>query len=182
MELFTGNQFQGGGYQPPHKKPEQNVLLWVCIGILAVVLMGGMLFVGLFLFNHYWKEVKEVQPTPTVQTTPAVTTTPAATPTTAPTVVPTAAPTVGGGSYYYPDAGIYFVNAFTHSDIFVRTEPTKQSTKLMLIAKGDTNVRLRYLGETVSYDPVDNRNYVWYMVETPNGTVGYVRSDVVRQW
>ena len=175
MNQPMGNNQYGGGYRPPQKKQEQNIVLWICIGLFAVVLIAGTLFIGIFLLTNHLEARKALQETPAVvQVSPA-------TETATPTPTPTPVPTVGGNSYYY-DHNVYFVNAFTNSGIYVRTEASKQSSKLLYIAQGDTNVRLRYLDETISYDPVDNKNYVWYMVETPNGTVGYVRSDVVRQW
>lgn len=173
-----GNYY-GGGYRPPRNKGNQNVALWICVGLLCVVLIGGALFVGVFMLRNR----QHVRPVQSSVTAPASTETPQVTP--PPTAEPTPGPTVSGGSYYYPSqnqSGVYFVNAFTNSGIYVRKEASKQSAKLLYIAQGDTNVRLRYLGETVSYDPVENISYVWYQVETPNGMVGYVRSDVVRQW
>ncbi|MDY4976356.1 MAG: SH3 domain-containing protein [Clostridia bacterium] len=174
MNQGQGNYY-GGGYRPPQKKPNQNVAVWICVGLLSVVLIGGALFVGVFLLKNYMH-------TPTAGPVPTATATATAEP--SPQASETPAPTVGGGSYYYSQnqSGVYFVNKFSNSGIYVRTEPSKQSAKLLYIAQGDTNVRLRYLGETVSYDPVEQLNYVWYQVETPNGTVGFVRSDVVRQW
>lgn len=73
---------------------------------------------------------------------------------------------------------IYYINKFTDSGIYVRSEPTKSSSKILYIKKGDQTTKLKYLGEKER----GNDNWFWYMVETPDGKTGYVREDVVVLW
>lgn len=77
-----------------------------------------------------------------------------------------------------PVQEIYYVNTFDDSGIYVREDASKKSGKVLYIKKGDTSVKLKYLGDDVS----GSDGYLWHHVETPDGVSGYVREDVVKRY
>lgn len=78
----------------------------------------------------------------------------------------------------YGSSGYYYVTAKNNSGIYVRSGPGKNYSKVTRIAPGDTSVRLYYTYNW-SYGR-DGEGYVWYNVILPNGSYGWVRSDLVR--
>jgi len=69
---------------------------------------------------------------------------------------------------------IYFITAHQNSNINVRKEPSRNSDRVLSILAGDTSVRLKFLGESTF-----NEDYYWHQVSLPDGSVGWVREDVV---
>ncbi|MBE7042418.1 MAG: hypothetical protein E7399_02875 [Ruminococcaceae bacterium] len=51
MNQNMGNYSNGGGYQPPQKNSNQNVVLWVCIGVLAFLIIAFFLTIGIWILR-----------------------------------------------------------------------------------------------------------------------------------
>jgi len=82
-----------------------------------------------------------------------------------------------GGTSSGSSGGSYLVNRFSTSGIYVRAQASTNAAQVAFIAAGDTSVKLTCLNSTTGAD-----GYTWYYVRLPNGSYGYVRSDVVRWW
>ena len=106
---------------------------------------------------------------------------PTATPVPTPQATATPTPVSNHNIYYSDSAFPYYTNAFHNSGIYVRSEPSKQSSPILYIQPGNVGEQtmLAYWGQTDAYDYTESRTYVWYLVEIPSGEMGYVRSDVV---
>ncbi|MBE7043056.1 MAG: PASTA domain-containing protein [Ruminococcaceae bacterium] len=177
----------------PPQKNNQNIALWICVGLLATILF----VFGLFTFFIL---IPPPSPTPTV-----------------PNVAgfemgdainkmetscyscrifneksdsvpeghiirqsPTAGTRLKQGEtvtlYVCENEKRYLVNRFSTSGIYIRAQASTYSSKLGYIAAGDTSIKLEYLSYTYATDGV------WYYIKHPYGFYGYVRSDVVRWW
>lgn len=174
MNQNRNNYPYGGGYrQPPQNNHEQSVLLWVCVGLLVLVLVLGIVFVGVFL----WRNMVKAVPSPT----PEVTVTASAVPSVSPSVKssPTPRATPNPPPVSYLTSGCYLVNKFPNSGIYVRAQASVDSAKMDYIKAGNTSYKLVYIDSVNSFDANDWQWYTWHYVRMPNGSYGYVRADVV---
>lgn len=228
-----GGRTPYGNYHPVHqKKNGSNIALWICIGLLVMVLLVGMMFVGLFMLRYARPKVPDVSglslseattrledagyvcskefvfdeaipadhvisqspaagmllkrgsmvdltvATDEVEKTPELSGTDSVKKNgsnASATRVKPAEPAIT-----YPAEGTQFVNAFSNSGIYVRSAATTAGSKKLYIKAGDTTTRLTYLRALNMFDENDWKWYTWYRVELPDGTLGYVRSDVVK--
>jgi len=69
---------------------------------------------------------------------------------------------------------VYYVTAFDEYRVFVRAEASTDSEALLTISAGDRSVRLKDLRDKKAVG-----GYTWYKVKLPDGSVGWVREDVV---
>lgn len=73
---------------------------------------------------------------------------------------------------------IEYVTYISNAEIYVRSEPTQNSDKILIIQGSDRSVRLKATDESCMGDD----GYTWYEVEIPNGDIGWVRSDIVIEY
>lgn len=229
-----GGRAPYGQYRPaPQKKNGSNVALWICIGLLVVVLLAGMMFVGLYMLRQARPKVPEVSgltlseatlrlenagyicnkefvfnegipadhvisqspdagtvlrrgssvdltvATDEMEKTPELSGSDSgknkSAGSSSATRVKPAEPAIT-----YPTEGTQFVNAFSNSGIYVRSAATTAGSKLLYIKAGDTATKLTYHRALNMFDENDWKWYTWYRVSLPDGTKGYVRSDVVK--
>lgn len=176
MNQNKGDYPNGSKYpQSPHNNGDQNVLLFVCVGLLVFVLMLGIIFVGVFLWR-YTANSKAVS-VPTTEATQTVSPTPSVSPSMKPSPTPRATPVPPAVAYL--SSGCYLVNKFPNSGIYVRAQATTNSAQMAYINAGNTSYRMEYLDSLNSFDTNTWQWYTWHYVRLPNGNYGYVRSDVV---
>jgi hypothetical protein len=75
---------------------------------------------------------------------------------------------------------IYYVTRKGDAGINVRSAPSTADAgnKILYIEAGDISVRLFYQGETRAVAE-NGETYNWFKVKTPDGSIGWVREDVV---